>query len=71
MRTKHAIDYCPFCAVDHVIGQHPHEGETRIEYLQRMRREARVDVCGAPACHSVTTADGHGAYCEVCGETLA
>lgn len=30
-----------------------------------------VDPEGGHVCRSTTTPDGHGAYCAVCGETLA
>lgn len=34
--NKLAIDYCPFCCCDHVIGNHPEEGETPADYWQRV-----------------------------------
>jgi hypothetical protein len=35
MNTQ-AIDYCPFCCVEHVIGNHPDEGETPAQYWARV-----------------------------------
>jgi len=30
------VDYCPHCCCEHVIGEHPRDGETESAYWQRM-----------------------------------
>jgi hypothetical protein len=59
---------------EEIMAAAPHR-QPSFKFTMPDGREVEVEVYSSEddghACESVTTADGHGAYCRICGETLA